>query len=106
MAPWEDISTASPTPDIVLTNITDIINPSACTSIPFNIIEKTRSTTLDAKPWINQNLRKLICKRGRLFAKWRLTQCRHHRLAYSRHRSKIQRSIKDCKNQYKPICSQ
>ena len=30
-APWENIIAASPTPDVALTNITDIINQSACT---------------------------------------------------------------------------
>jgi len=99
IAPWEDIIAASPTPDIALTNITDI-NQSACTCIPFRIIESNKSTSLDAKPWINQNLKEMIRKRRRLFAKWRQTQCRHHRLAYNRLRNKIQRYIKDRYNQY------
>jgi len=42
----------------------------------------------------------MIHKRRRLFAKWRRTQCRHHRFAYNRLRNKIQRYIKDRKNQY------
>jgi len=42
----------------------------------------------------------MIHKRRRLFAKWRRTQCRHHRLAYNCLRNKIQRYIKDRKNQY------
>ena len=42
----------------------------------------------------------MIHKRRRLFAKWRRTQCRHHRLAYNRLRYKIHRYIKDRKNQY------
>jgi len=37
IAPWEDIIAASSTPDIALTNITDIINQSVCTSITFRI---------------------------------------------------------------------
>jgi len=42
----------------------------------------------------------MIRKRRRLFPKWRQTQCRHHRLAYARLPSKIQKYIKDRKNQY------
>ena len=87
LAPWEDIIAASTTQDIALTNITDIINQGACTCIPFRIIESNKSTSVDAKPWINQNLKKMIRKRRRLFAKWRQTQCRHHRLAYNPVRS-------------------
>ena len=71
IAPWEDITAASSTPDIAFTNITDIINQSACTCIPFRIIESNKPTSVDAKPWINQNLKKMIRKRRRLFAKWR-----------------------------------
>jgi len=89
IVPREDIIAASPTPDIALTNITDIINQSACACIPFRIIESNKSTSVDAKPWINHNLKKMISKRRRLFAKWRQTQCRHHRLAYNRLRNKI-----------------
>jgi len=37
--PWADIIAASPTPEVALTNITDIINQSACTCIPFRIEE-------------------------------------------------------------------
>ena len=99
-APWEDIIAASPTPDVALTNITDIINQSASTCIPFRILESKKSTSVDAKPWINLTLKKMIHKRRRLFAKWRRTQCRHHRLAYNCLRNKIQRYIKDRKNQY------
>jgi len=99
-APWENIIAASPTPDAALTNITDILNQSACTCIPFRILESKKSTSVDDKPWINLNLKKMIHKRRRLFAKWRRTQCRHHRLTYNRLRNKIQRYIKDRKNQY------
>jgi len=42
----------------------------------------------------------MIRERCRLFAKWQQTQCRHHRLEYNRLRNKIQRYIKDRKNQY------
>ena len=99
-APWEDIIAASPTTDVALTNITGIIKQSACTCIPFRILESKKSTSVDAKPWINLNLKKMIHKRRRLFAKWQRTQCRHHRLAYNRLRNQIQRYIKDRKNQY------
>jgi len=100
IAPWEDIIAVSPTPDIALTNITDIINQSACsTCIPIRTIESNKSTSLNAKPWINQNLKKMIFKRRRLFAKWRQTQCCRHRLAYNRLRKITQRYIKDLKNQ-------
>ena len=51
-------------------------------------------------PWINLTLKKMIHKRRRLFAKWRRTQCRHHRLAYNCLRHKIQSYLKDRKNQY------
>ena len=90
-APWEDIIAASPTPDVALTNITDIINQSASTCIPFRILESKKSTSVDAKPWINLNLtlKKMIHKRRRLFAKWRRTQSRHHRLAYNCLRNKF-----------------
>jgi len=100
IAPWEDIIAASPTPDVALNNITDIINQRASTCIPFRILESKKSTSVDAKAWINLNLKKMIHKRRRLFAKWRRTQCRHHRLAYNRLRNKIQRYIKDRKNRY------
>jgi len=99
-APWENIITASPTPDVALTNVTDIIKQSACTRIPFRILESKKSTSVDAKPWINLTLKKMIHKRRRLFAKWWRTQCHHHRLAYNCLRNKIQRYIKDRKNQY------
>ena len=99
-APWENIIAASPTPDAALTNTTDISNQSACTCIPFRILESKKSTSVDAKPWINLTLKKMIHKRRRLFAKWRRTQCHHHRLAYNCLRNKIQRYIKDRKNQY------
>ena len=74
------------------------INKRIC--IPFRKIESNKSTSANAKPWINQNLKKMIRIRRRLFAIWRQTQCRHHRLAYNRLRNKIQRHIKDRKNQY------
>ena len=95
IAPREDIIAASPTPDIALTNITDIINRSACACFPFRILESNKSTSADGKPWINLNLKKMIHKRRR-----QQTQCRYHRLAYNRLRNKIQRYIKDRKNQY------
>ena len=63
-------------------------------------LESKKSTPVDDKPWINLNLKKMIHKRHRLFAKWRRTQCSHHRLAYNRLRNKIQRYMKDRKNQY------
>ena len=63
IAPWEDITAASPTPHIALSNITDIINHRVCTCIPFRITESNKSTSVDAKPWINQNLKKMIRKR-------------------------------------------
>jgi len=55
---WEDVTTASPTPDIALTDIIDITNQSACTCIPFRIIESKKAASLDAKLWSNQNLKK------------------------------------------------
>ena len=47
----------------------------------------------------------MIHKRRRLFVKWRRTQCRHHRLACNCLRNKIQRYIKDHKNQYNQFVS-
>jgi len=99
-AAWEYIIAASLTPDVALTNVTDIINQNACTCIPCRIIESKNSTSVDAKPWINLTLKKMIHKRRRLFAKWWRTQCRHHRLAYNCLRNKIQRYIEDRKIQY------
>jgi len=55
LAPCEDIIAASPTPHIALTNITDIINQSACTCFPFRILESNKSTFVDAKPWMDQS---------------------------------------------------
>ena len=60
IAPWEVIIAAPPTPDIALTNITDIINQSAATCFPFRILESNKSTSVDAKPWIHRHTRREV----------------------------------------------
>ena len=93
--PWDFIVANSSNIDIALDNITDVINQCAELHIPTKTVRHFRKHD---KPWMTNDLKRLIRQRSKVFSRWRKTDDVRCKIKYNKLRNLIQRKIRVAKS--------